>query len=247
MALLGNIAPFECLTIRAWHETDFLNSYQVLMTMRAILVDRDGVICENRNDHVKSWEEFKFLPGAKVGLTALSRLGLPIVVITNQAIVGRGMASAGVVDDIHQRMVTEVEAEGGRIDRVIYCPHRARDRCSCRKPQPGMLLQVSSEMGIDLAQSYLIGDAASDLLAGQSVGCQLLLVLTGRGRRQLVPSLRLVHNFGISQDLLEAVTHILEHEAKLSHKELAATQLMTPSWLQAGRHAILENAQVGQN
>jgi hypothetical protein len=110
-----------------------------------------------------------------------------------------------------------------------------------------MLLKASSEMGIDLSRSYLVGDAASDLLAGQHVGCQLFLVLTGRGRRQLVPSLRAVQNFSISQDLLEAVTHILAFEANLSYENPAATQLMTPSWLKAGPQAILENAQVGQN
>ena len=113
--------------------------------MRAIFLDRDGVICENRSDHVKSWDEFRFLPGAKHSLADLSRLDLPIIVVTNQAIVGRKMVPASVVDDIHRRMVAEVEAYGGRIDRVVYCPHRPEDRCSCRKPKAGMLLQVAGE------------------------------------------------------------------------------------------------------
>jgi D-glycero-D-manno-heptose 1,7-bisphosphate phosphatase len=213
--------------------------------MRAILLDRDGVICENRTDHVKSWEEFKFLPGAKTALAALSELDLPIIVITNQAAIGRGLVTAGVVDGIHRRMVAEVESDGGRIDRVVYCPHRARDRCACRKPEPGMLFQMASEMGIDLSQSYLVGDAATDLLAGQRVGCQLFLVLTGRGRGQLVPSLRSVHSFRISQDLLEAANHILRTEANLSHKDLAAMQPATPTSFQAERYTISRSTQGG--
>lgn len=186
--------------------------------MRAIFLDRDGVICRNRSDHVKSWNEFRFLPDAKNSLAALSRLDLPIIVITNQAIVGRGMVPASVVDDIHRRMVSEAEAYGGRIDRVLYCPHRPEDHCTCRKPEAGMLLQVADEMDIDLAQSYLVGDAATDLLAGQSVGCQLFLVLTGRGLPQLVPSLRLVDRFTVIGNLMEATAHILKAEISVPDK-----------------------------
>ncbi len=81
--------------------------------MRAVFLDRDGVICENRSDHVKSWDEFQFLPGAKNSLAALSRLGLAVVVVTNQAIIGRGMVSKSTVDDIHRRMLNDVAAFGG--------------------------------------------------------------------------------------------------------------------------------------
>ena len=181
--------------------------------MRAIFLDRDGVICENRADHVKSWDEFKFLPNAKDSLAALSRLGLPIVVVTKQAVIGSGMVPAGRVEEIHRRMVAEVAAHGGRIDRVIYCPHRPEEACSCRKPEPGMLLQVADEMGIDLPQSYLVGDAASDLVAGNQVGCRTFLVLTGRGFQQLLPSLSSMKGkFTIVRNLMAATTHILNEE-----------------------------------
>jgi D-glycero-D-manno-heptose 1,7-bisphosphate phosphatase len=186
--------------------------------MRAIFLDRDGVICENRPDHVKSWNEFIFLPGAQNSLAALSRLDLPIIVFTNQAIVGRGMVPASVVDDIHRRMVSEVEAHGGHIDRVVYCPHRPEDGCACRKPEPGMLLQVADEMGIDLSQSYLVGDAATDLMAGRQVGCQLYLVLTGRGRQQLAASRRSVDDFTVTCDLTDATDRILKAEISVPDK-----------------------------
>lgn len=183
--------------------------------MQAVFLDRDGVICENRADYVKSWDEFRFLPGAINGVAMLNRLGWPVIVVTNQAIIGRGMVPAAVVDDIHRRMITEIEAGGARIDRVIYCPHCAEDRCGCRKPEPGMLLEVANQMGLDLSRSYMIGDAVSDLLAGQRVGCRLLLVLTGRGWQQLVPAVHRVQHFTISRNLTEAALHVLKAEARI--------------------------------
>ena len=185
--------------------------------MRAVFLDRDGVICENRPDHVKNWDEFQFLPGAKNSLAALSRLGLAVVVVTNQAVIGRGIVSMSTVDDIHRRMMDEVATFGGRIDRVMYCPHRPDENCGCRKPKAGMLLQVANEMGIDLCRSYMIGDAASDLLAGQCAGCRTFMVLTGRGLQQLVPAFRSVDGqFTITRNLMGATTHILKAELSVA-------------------------------
>jgi len=204
--------------------------------MRAIFLDRDGVICENRSDHVKSWQEFEFLPEAKRSLAALSQLNLPIVVVTNQAIVNRGLASASAVEDIHRRMVAEITAIGGRIDRIIYCPHRPEDKCACRKPEPGMLLQAAQEMGIDLANSYFVGDAATDMMAARKVGCQSFLVLTGRGFQQLVPALRSVGNqFTVSRDLMGAATDIINTEFSSVNERLFGISLPSimpnPAWL----------------
>lgn len=202
--------------------------------MRAVFLDRDGVICENRPDHVKSWDEFQFLPGAKNSLAALSRLDLPIVVITNQAIVGRGIVPAGVVDEIHRRMMAEVEACGGRIDRVLYCPHRPEDGCACRKPQSGMLLQAADEMGIDLRRSYLVGDAASDLVAGQQVGCRSFLVLTGRGKQQLLTALRSVERLSIARNLMGATAHILKAELEI----LDTKEVWSPAYWGYARRSL---------
>ena len=186
--------------------------------MRAIFLDRDGVICENRPDHVKNWSEFEFLPGVKKSLAALSWLGLPIIIVTNQAVIGRGMLAVEALEDIHHRMVAEIVAYGGRIDRVIYCPHHPEDECNCRKPKPGMLLQAAAEMGIELNQSYLIGDAASDIQAGQQVGCRTFLVLTGRGIEQSIPALHSTgrHFVTIVRNLGEAVGHILKVELNIT-------------------------------
>ncbi|MCK4315386.1 MAG: HAD family hydrolase [Anaerolineae bacterium] len=181
--------------------------------MKAVFIDRDGVICHNRDDHVKSWAEFEFQSGARESLTRLAQLDVLIVVITNQAIINRGMVPVRTVEHIHRQMVKEIEKAGGRVDRVLYCPHRPDEHCACRKPQPGLLLQVSREMGVDLAQSYLIGDAYADIQAGETVGCRCFLVLTGRGRNELRRCLLHGQNgFRVSSDLESAVDAILREE-----------------------------------
>lgn len=183
---------------------------------RAVFIDRDGVICRNRDDYVKSWEEFAFLPGVLRALARLARLGLYTIVTTNQSIINRHIVTVEVVEDIHARMVQAIEAAGGRVDRVMYCPHRPEEHCTCRKPQPGLLLAAAQELSLDLSQSYLIGDAETDIQAGQAVGCRRYLVLTGRGRRQLI---RCWHHgmrgFVVVPNLGAAVNSIGRYEDKM--------------------------------
>jgi D-glycero-D-manno-heptose 1,7-bisphosphate phosphatase len=180
---------------------------------RAVFIDRDGVICHNRHDHVKNWEEFAFLPGALEALVGLASSDLYIVIITNQAIINRHIVSAEVVEGIHVRMVQAIEAAGGRVDRVMYCPHRPDEHCACRKPQPGMLLKATEELGLDLSRSYLIGDAETDMQVGEAAGCRRYLVLTGRGRRQLICCwLHGERGFTVMPNLGTAVNAILRRE-----------------------------------
>src|SRR5512135_2006935 len=112
--------------------------------MRAIFLDRDGVINENRTDHVKSWEEFRFLPGALTALRWLRMAGFQVFVVTNQAIVSRGAASTRTIEDINTRMMLQVALHGGRICDVRFCPHDTGDACTCRKPLPGMLNDLAA-------------------------------------------------------------------------------------------------------
>jgi D-glycero-D-manno-heptose 1,7-bisphosphate phosphatase len=157
-----------------------------LCVRRAVFIDRDGVICRNRDDYVKRWEEFVFLRGSLQALSRLAHLDLPIIVVSNQSIINRRMVPVETVEDINARMVQAIEAAGGRIDRVLICPHRPDEGCACRKPQPGLLVTAAEEFGLDLAQCYLIGDAKTDMQAGRAVGCHRYLVLTGRGQRQVI-------------------------------------------------------------
>ncbi len=173
----------------------------------AVFLDRDGVINVNRPDHVKSWAEFEFLPGALEALARLAALNRPVIVVTNQAIVNRGMVPQPVVDEINCRMAAEIVRAGGRIDAVVYCPHRPEEACRCRKPQPGLLLEAARRYRLDLRRSVLVGDALTDIAAGQAAGCRTIMVLTGRGAEQHTLAVQQGQNgYLVAQDLAEAVS-----------------------------------------
>lgn len=183
--------------------------------MRAVFLDRDGVVCENRADHIKSWDEFHFIPGALLALRWLREAGVRVFVVTNQAVVRRGLVAAHVVDDIHARMVRQVVLHGGAIDDIAYCPHDGCDGCDCRKPRPGMLTRLAATWGIDLGQSYMVGDAWTDVAAGRAAGCACVLVRTGRGVEQIgLPETRLHPAEHVASDLLGAVEWILAEEGR---------------------------------
>jgi D-glycero-D-manno-heptose 1,7-bisphosphate phosphatase len=152
----------------------------------AIFLDRDGVIIENRSDYCLTWEQVVILPGV---IEALARLGTSpyaVVIITNQSAVGRGLIDRATADDINARLVAGIRAAGGRIDGVFMCPHAPEAGCDCRKPRPGLILQASERLVLDLSRSILIGDALSDLEAARSAGVgRSILVRTGRGHEQL--------------------------------------------------------------
>jgi D-glycero-D-manno-heptose 1,7-bisphosphate phosphatase len=178
----------------------------------AIFLDRDGVINENRTDHVKCWEEFEWLPGVLTSIRRLSQTGMPIFVVTNQAIVNRGMIAEAGLNDIHGRMTAMIEQADGRIDKVFHCPHDNHENCECRKPKPGMLKQAASEFGIDLTKSFLVGDSWTDIEAGLAVGASSILVMTGRGRNQGNMARLLTQNavrIGAACDLADATTIIM--------------------------------------
>ncbi|MBA3869231.1 MAG: D-glycero-beta-D-manno-heptose 1,7-bisphosphate 7-phosphatase [Anaerolineae bacterium] len=154
----------------------------------AIFLDRDGVINENNEDHVKSWDEFQFIPHAIRTIRELTETGLPIFVVTNQGAVNRGIMSVNDLNDIHTRMLAAINEGGGKITKVYFCPHTPQEKCNCRKPEPGMLLQAAEEYNIDLSKSFMVGDAWTDMAAGREAGTYNILLLTGRGRWNVAPS-----------------------------------------------------------
>jgi D-glycero-D-manno-heptose 1,7-bisphosphate phosphatase len=175
----------------------------------AVFLDRDGVINANRADHVLTWDQFNFLPGALKALALLHSASLPVIVVTNQSTVGKGLMNASVLDDIHARMCAMVAAAGGSILDILYCPHEASADCSCRKPKPGLLQQAAARHGVDLTQSFYVGDALTDLMAGHAAGCRTVLVTTGRGRTQrLREEARFLRDHHTVADLLGAARWI---------------------------------------
>jgi D-glycero-D-manno-heptose 1,7-bisphosphate phosphatase len=151
----------------------------------AIFLDRDGVIIENRDNYVRSWEDVSIYPQALEALHLARPSPYKIVIITNQSAIGRGLITARQAEAINQRLVSVIEAGGGRVDGVFVCPHAPEAACSCRKPLPGLFFQAAEALQIDLPASTMIGDAWSDLQAGQAAGIQQnVLVMTGRGLHQ---------------------------------------------------------------
>ena len=149
----------------------------------AIFLDRDGVIVENRADYVKSIDEIRILPGVLAALAQAARLDCRIVVVTNQSVVARGLLSEPRLAAIHAYLQTAIVAAGGRVDGWYYCPHLPEAGCACRKPKPGMLLSAAADWQIDLPASVMVGDAVTDVQAGQAAGARAILVRTGLGHR----------------------------------------------------------------
>jgi D-glycero-D-manno-heptose 1,7-bisphosphate phosphatase len=152
----------------------------------AVFLDRDGVINENLDGtYVMEWEEFSFLPGAVAAIAEISRAAYPIVVVTNQQGIGKGVMTIAGLEAIHTEMRVAIEGGGGKLEAVLYCPHLEAEACVCRKPRPGMLQRAAQELGLDLARSFFVGDSLSDVAAARAAKCQPVLVRTGRGTASL--------------------------------------------------------------
>ncbi len=149
-----------------------------------VFLDRDGVINENRSDYVKTPAEWVPIPGAIAAAAILHRAGHPLVVVTNQSGIGRGYYTSEAVESIHTVMQNAFAAAEIPAVPVMYCPHHPDERCSCRKPETGMIDQARSEYKLPDG-GWMIGDAHSDMELGRRAGLITILVLTGRGMDQL--------------------------------------------------------------
>jgi len=174
-----------------------------------VLLDRDGVINQRiAGGYVTCWEKFVFLPDALEALRLLTERNYHVIVISNQAGVGKGLMTAADLQEITRKFIEEVEAHGGRISSVYYCTHRAEDECQCRKPKPGLLLMAQAEHHFAFEDTFLIGDSESDLLAAHAVGCPAIMVSAApaagleelpHAPRATVPSLLVAAAFLLSE------------------------------------------------
>jgi len=154
---------------------------------RAVFLDRDGVIIPD-NDFTTSPDEVRLFDGTAAALSRLDDAGFALIVITNQPVIARGLASAKNVDDVNKAIRDRIESSGGPGTLHFYvCPHHPnadveayRVDCDCRKPRPGLLRRAAAEHGLDLGGSFMIGDRISDIAAGAAAGCRTVQVLTGR-------------------------------------------------------------------
>jgi D-glycero-D-manno-heptose 1,7-bisphosphate phosphatase len=150
-----------------------------------VLMDRDGVINEDSPDFIKTPDEWIPLPGSLEAIALLHKHGFKIIVITNQSGLGRGLFDATALQLIHAKMAAMAEAQGGKIERIYYCPHVPEAGCPCRKPQPGLLQAFARDYRVDLRDMPFVGDALRDVQAALAVGGKPLLVKTGKGWKTL--------------------------------------------------------------
>lgn len=148
---------------------------------RVALLDRDGVLNENRPDHVTDLRDWSWLPRAIEGCARLAGAGVRIAVVTNQAAVARGQLSETGLARIHAHMVRGLAAAGVPEPLVLHCPHAPDAECRCRKPRPGMLVDAIARLRVHAGDCVLVGDHMHDLHAAESAGCWSVHVRSGRG------------------------------------------------------------------
>ncbi len=151
------------------------------MPTKLVILDRDGVINFDSAQFIKNPAEWKPIPGSLEAIARLNQNGFRVVVSTNQSGVGRGLFDMDTLNSIHEKMHKALFNVGGRVDAVFYCPHPADSDCDCRKPKPGMFKRISETLNADLKGVPAIGDSLRDLQAAVVLGCQPMLVHTGKG------------------------------------------------------------------
>lgn len=161
---------------------------------KLIILDRDGVINYESVKYIKNPDEWLPIPGSLDAIAKLTKAGFTIAIATNQAGIGRGIFDLAALNAIHEKMTNLITEHGGKIKMIKFCPHHPDDKCNCRKPQPGLLLEICQELNISLPNKdvIFIGDSLRDINAAKAAGVTPVLVLTGNGQDTVdnAPSLR---------------------------------------------------------
>jgi D-glycero-D-manno-heptose 1,7-bisphosphate phosphatase len=177
--------------------------------VKSIFLDRDGVIIEDTH-HLYRTEDIKIIEGATDAIRRLNEADYKVIIITNQAVVARGICDEQRVREINKYITALFYKDGSRIDGIYYCPHhptagndpRYTRECGCRKPKIGLILKAKRKFNICLKDSYVIGDKTSDIKMGDNAGCKTVLVQTGHGGMDKEFSVK--PNF-VAKNILEAV------------------------------------------
>lgn len=177
--------------------------------MKLIILDRDGVINHDSDEYIKSPEEFIPIPGSLEAITRLNHAGYMVLIATNQSGIARGYFTMDTLNQIHDKLKRLLNAYGGRIDGIFFCPHAPNDHCNCRKPRPGLYEEIAQRLNIELDGVPAIGDSLRDLQAAQSVGASPALVRTGKGERTLAEGEGL-EGIPVFDDLASYVDQLLD-------------------------------------
>ena len=157
---------------------------------KAVFLDRDGTIIEDVG-YLNSPDQIQFIPGSIEAIKKLNLAGFKVIVVTNQAGVARGLIAEDMLQTIDKTLAKQILSGGAHLDGIYYCPHHPdhglypyKQNCNCRKPNPGMLKRAEKDHNIDLTQSIIVGDKATDVLAGKNLGLKSILVTTGKGAKE---------------------------------------------------------------
>lgn len=183
------------------------------MSQRLIILDRDGVINHDSDAFIKSPDEWQPIEGAGEAIGALTSAGFTIAVASNQSGIARNLFDRRTLGSINDKMRRVVRAHGGDIDKIVFCPHGPGDDCSCRKPKPGMLLELSRHYGAPLDRVPVIGDSLRDLDAALAVNARPILVLTGKGEATAIEISVAGREVEIFADLADAAAALIAEEA----------------------------------
>jgi D-glycero-D-manno-heptose 1,7-bisphosphate phosphatase len=184
----------------------------------AIFIDRDGVINRRRpDDYVLDFSQFVFMPGIRPALKQLYALGLPMIVISNQAAVGKGLLDPPSLEVITAKMDESLREDGTALTAAYFCLHRSDEDCACRKPKPEMFYQAAKDFRIDLNRSVFIGDSETDVLAARAAGCAP--VIFGKGLRNHSKSEDWAVDLPVvlrPEDLFHVVANLLQERGGVS-------------------------------
>ena len=179
---------------------------------KVVFLDRDGVINRDSSNYIKKWEEFEFLSGSLDGIRDLTRAGFTVIVITNQSVINRKMVTTKDLEQIFSKMKEVIASQKGVIKDIFYCPHTPEERCLCRKPKPGLILEAAEKYHIDLTDAVMVGDSGKDIECARNAGCGLaILVRTGNiDAAQKELSEKAISPDYVARDLNEAAEYIID-------------------------------------
>ena len=179
--------------------------------MKLIVLDRDGVINHDSDAYIKSKEEWLPIDGSLEAISRLNHGGYTVVVASNQSGLARGYFDIEALTSMHSKMDEMLTKLGGQVDAVFYCPHGPDDGCACRKPKPGMLLDIGQRFNVSLNDVVFIGDSISDIKAASNANAKAVLVRTGKGvKAEKILQAEGKSNIPVYDDLAAAVTAILK-------------------------------------
>ena len=179
--------------------------------MKLIVLDRDGVINHDSDAYIKSKEEWQPIDGSLEAIARLNHGGYTVVVASNQSGLARGYFDIEALSAMHKKMDDMLTKVGGRVDAIFYCPHGPDDACDCRKPKPGMLLEIGQRFNVPLKEVIFIGDSITDIKAASNANSQAMLVRTGKGvKAEKILQAECKASVPVFDDLAAAVTAILQ-------------------------------------